>query len=79
MTKGQLFRDQWLCDETIYWNLNILYIALKGKGEKLVLAAVDCAVMIEEEYFSETSTSGYYKKWFDLPCTYDESDGGLHN
>ena len=61
MTKGQLFRDQWLCDETIYWNLNILYIALKGKGEKLARAAVDCAVryLIEEECFSETSTSGY--------------------
>ena len=32
-----------------------------GKGEKLARAAVDCAVryLIEEEGFSETSTSGY--------------------
>ena len=56
-----------MCDETIYWNLNILYIALKGKGMKSACAAVDHVLrhLIEEECFSETSTlSGYYKKWF---------------
>ena len=77
MTQGQLYRDKWLCDETIYRNLNILYIALKEHGTKWTRTAVNRALgeLIEEECFSVTSTSKYYKKWFLIQCPYDEGDG----